>query len=263
MTEEQSLGEGWAMPFHPDDMPATTERWKHSLKTGEEYLTEYRCRRRDGQWRWHLGRALPLRDEDGQIVRWFGTCTDIHEAVIARDQAKQYRAQLLQVLDTAKVTLLSLDKHRRITVIDGNMDGEKLFNGASKTREFVGQDIDDLYIHYSGAPLNNLQSQDIQAVLDGNAREASNVFQSRLTGRYFRARFLPFTRVTRNAGVEGEAYVDGAVGVCVDTTELRERELELKQQEEANSKLTANAIAAKEASRMKSQFLANMSHEIR
>jgi len=78
-----------------------------------------------------------------------------------------------------------------------------------------------------------------------------------------RARFLPFIRVTRNGGVEGEAYVDGAVGVCVDTTELRERESELKKQEEANAKLAANAIAAKEASRMKSQFLANMSHEIR
>lgn len=263
MTEEQSLGEGWALPFHPDDMPATTKRWKHSLKTGEEYITEYRCRRRDGQWRWHLGRALPLRDEDGQIVRWFGTCTDIHEAVTARDQAKRYKAQLLQVLDTAKVTLLSIDKHRQITVIDGNMDGEKLFDGASKTAELVGKDLDELFINYSGTPLSTSQSREIQAVLNGTAREASTGFQSRMTDRYFRARFLPFIRVTRNGGVEGEAYVDGAVGVCVDTTELRERESELKKQEEANAKLAANALAAKEASRMKSQFLANMSHEIR
>jgi PAS domain S-box-containing protein len=52
LTEEESLGAGWRLPFHPDDMPATSERWAHSLATGDEYNTEYRCQGRDGQWRW-------------------------------------------------------------------------------------------------------------------------------------------------------------------------------------------------------------------
>ena len=72
-------GEGWADVFHPDDQPATWARWNRSLATGEPYEVEYRLRRRDGQYRWVLGRALPLRDSDGRIVRWFGTCTDIDE----------------------------------------------------------------------------------------------------------------------------------------------------------------------------------------
>lgn len=49
--------------------------WSHSLRTGDLYNVQYRCRRRDGMWRWMLGRALPLKDSSGKIVKWFGTCT--------------------------------------------------------------------------------------------------------------------------------------------------------------------------------------------
>jgi signal transduction histidine kinase/CheY-like chemotaxis protein len=59
--------------------------WQHSLATGEPYEVEYRLRHRSGEYRWVLGRALPLRDEQGRITRWMGTCTDIHEQVIARE----------------------------------------------------------------------------------------------------------------------------------------------------------------------------------
>ena len=72
-------GEEWANVFHPDDQPETWRRWNHSLATGDPYEVEYRLRRRDGQWHWVLGRALPQRDGAGRIVRWFGTCTDIDE----------------------------------------------------------------------------------------------------------------------------------------------------------------------------------------
>ncbi|KAG9807473.1 hypothetical protein KCU77_g21372, partial [Aureobasidium melanogenum] len=56
LTPEQSLGNGWENPFHPDDMELTVKRWTHSLATGEEYRTEYRCHSVDGEWRWMLGR---------------------------------------------------------------------------------------------------------------------------------------------------------------------------------------------------------------
>lgn len=73
-------GEGWNGMFHPDDQEKAWTRWRHSLETGEPYEIEYRLRHHSGEYRWTLGRALPVRDEAGQIVRWFGTCTDIHEA---------------------------------------------------------------------------------------------------------------------------------------------------------------------------------------
>lgn len=72
-------GEGWSAIFHPDDQPIAWERWRHSLATGEPYEIEYRMRHHSGDYRWTLGRALPIRDAQGHIQRWIGTCTDIHE----------------------------------------------------------------------------------------------------------------------------------------------------------------------------------------
>lgn len=70
LSVEASLGQGWENPFHPDDMEITGKRWRHSLETGEEYRTEYRCRSKEGEWRWQLGRALPMRDASGRITKW-------------------------------------------------------------------------------------------------------------------------------------------------------------------------------------------------
>lgn len=96
LTEDESLGMGWKLPFHPDDMTSTGKRWAHSLKTGDPYNTEYRCRSKDGEWRWMLGRALPMRNaKTGAIEKWFGTCTDIHEAVESRFAARRMVCLLL------------------------------------------------------------------------------------------------------------------------------------------------------------------------
>lgn len=72
-------GEGWNEMFHPDDRERAWARWQHSLDTGEEYEIEYRLRHHSGNYRWVLGRALPMRDEHGAISRWIGTCTDIDD----------------------------------------------------------------------------------------------------------------------------------------------------------------------------------------
>jgi len=76
---DQLLRDGWQNVVHPDDLPAVTERWRHSLATGEPYRVEFRLRAADGTYRWHLAGALAQCDESGKIVRWFGTNTDIEE----------------------------------------------------------------------------------------------------------------------------------------------------------------------------------------
>lgn len=79
---DSSDGRGWdwSTVLHPDDQARSIAVWNHCLATGESYNIEYRLRRAsDGTYRWFLGQALPLRDENGQITRWFGTCTDIHD----------------------------------------------------------------------------------------------------------------------------------------------------------------------------------------
>ena len=72
-------GEGWNDMFHPEDQERAWARWRHSLETGEPYEIEYRLKHHSGVYRWTLGRAMPLHNEAGDIVRWFGTCTDIDD----------------------------------------------------------------------------------------------------------------------------------------------------------------------------------------
>jgi PAS domain S-box-containing protein len=80
MQEGSTDGEGWNNLFHPDDQSRAWELWRTSLKTGLPYEIEYRLRHHSGEYRWVLGRALAMHDADGTIVRWYGTCTDIHMA---------------------------------------------------------------------------------------------------------------------------------------------------------------------------------------
>ncbi|PZO79569.1 PAS domain-containing protein [Sphingomonas hankookensis] len=84
--EGSTDGEGWNGMFHPDDQDRAWSRWRHSLASGEDYEIEYRLRHHSGQYRWVLGRALPVTDGDGTIVRWIGTCTDIDSAKRAAEQ---------------------------------------------------------------------------------------------------------------------------------------------------------------------------------
>jgi PAS domain S-box-containing protein len=87
MTPEQSHGWGWSHLLHPDDRERCLEIWNESLRTGKNYIIEYRFQRAsDGQYRWFLGQAFPLRDPSGQIIRWFGSCTDIHEQKCAQEE---------------------------------------------------------------------------------------------------------------------------------------------------------------------------------
>ena len=76
-TIEESLGYGWLSLIHPDDSPVTDQAWKEAVISGLPYSVEYRLRKADGTYHWQLARATPQRDEQGRIVCWFGTTTDI------------------------------------------------------------------------------------------------------------------------------------------------------------------------------------------
>ncbi len=75
----ETVGDGWSERVHPDDLPLTRERWAVALANGTPYEAEFRLRRADGAYRWHLARALPVTDTTGTVVRWMGTNTDIED----------------------------------------------------------------------------------------------------------------------------------------------------------------------------------------
>ncbi|BAB77706.1 ATP-binding protein [Anabaena sp. FACHB-709] len=96
---EESLGSGWLAALHLEDLERSYETWSKAVETGALYENEYRFKRAaDGSYRWLLGRGLPLKDHQGRVVKWFGTCTDIHE----QKQILEERARLLELEQTAR-----------------------------------------------------------------------------------------------------------------------------------------------------------------
>lgn len=81
----ESVRSSWKEILHPEEAETVIERWEQSLATGEPFLIEYRLRGKDGAFRWFLARAVPLREEDGRIELWIGSCTDIHEQKLGEE----------------------------------------------------------------------------------------------------------------------------------------------------------------------------------
>ncbi len=92
--EGSTNGEEWNGVFHADDQARAWDRWNHSLATGEPYEIEYRLRHRSGEYRWVLGRAQAVLGANGEIQRWYGSCTDIHEIKIAEEQRQLMLAEM-------------------------------------------------------------------------------------------------------------------------------------------------------------------------
>jgi len=97
----QSIDWGWDSVVHPDDLQPIIERWTRAFNTGENFESEFRLKRAsDGAFRWHLGRALPRRDDRDEIVQWVGAVTDIDESKRSKEALQEANDQLgLRVLE--------------------------------------------------------------------------------------------------------------------------------------------------------------------
>jgi PAS domain S-box-containing protein len=95
LSAREASGGGWAATFHAEDRPAVVEKWQSALTTGKPFAVEARARGANGQYRWFLVRAEPLRDERGKIAKWYGTSTDIEDrkraTVMLRESEELWR----------------------------------------------------------------------------------------------------------------------------------------------------------------------------
>ncbi|MBW4695465.1 MAG: PAS domain S-box protein [Lyngbya sp. HA4199-MV5] len=98
LTRAQAQSDGWEAIVHPDDVPVLSEHWLVAQQSGTDYYAEGRMRRHDGVYRWHLHQAIPLKNEQGAIVKWFGTATEIDD----QKRLEQQRDRILQQEQTAR-----------------------------------------------------------------------------------------------------------------------------------------------------------------
>jgi PAS domain S-box-containing protein len=148
LAPEESYGQGWNAVFHPDDQQPAMEAWVQATATGGLFSTEARMRRADGAYRWHLVRGVPLRDAEGTILRWCGTCTDIHdlkEAISTRSHAEH------RLLASATEYRLMFDENPHpMWVFDAESLGFLAVNDAAtklygfSREEFLGMTIEGI-----------------------------------------------------------------------------------------------------------------------
>ena len=110
LTSEQLQGWGWRSTIHPEDLARCLELWTRSIATGEPYEIEFPVRRADGAFRWHLARALALRDDSGRITKWFGSCIDIDDQKRAQEALREAK-EAAEAANRAKDEFLANVSH--------------------------------------------------------------------------------------------------------------------------------------------------------
>ena len=208
------------------------------------------------------GRGSPLRDKSGKIVKWFGSYTDIHDLVKARQEAKNTREQFLNVIKHSKVTIWAIDRDFNITFLEGELMWED--ESPEFVREAIGKNVFQYFGEHQGKEDWDMFADLIRSILEGKLKEWSAEHRVEDKNRWYRTQFAPIIGTKKgNSGQMNEKHIDGLISISIDVTELKERDDKLQSQQKENLRLLNAENAAKEASKFKSQFLANMSHEIR
>jgi PAS domain S-box-containing protein len=116
-TPEQLQGYGWSQFLHPDDCERTLVVRAHALRTGVPYEVEYRLREgQTGDYRWFLVRGMPVRDETGQILKWFGTCTNIEEQKRTEHALRQSQERMRALIDSNIIGIVSVEVDGEVIV---------------------------------------------------------------------------------------------------------------------------------------------------
>jgi PAS domain S-box-containing protein len=141
-------GWDWSAMIHPDDLDKTVATWQAAVRTGIPYAIEHRIRMEDGTFRWHLSRSEPARDDSGDVVRWFGTSTDVHDLKLAQSEAREARDRLAIALQAAEMGMWTSDvsgartlRNLRHDQIFGYEDLQPSWNVEVARRHVIPEDL--------------------------------------------------------------------------------------------------------------------------
>lgn len=135
LTLEESYGHGWNKPFHPDDQKRAWDAWQNATKYGDTYSLECRLRRADGVYKWWLVRGVPVLDDHGAVLKWFGTCTDIDDIKRATDALRESEERFRHIAENTDEWIWEVNKEGLYTYASNVV--EKILG--YKPEEIVGK----------------------------------------------------------------------------------------------------------------------------
>ncbi|HMO24701.1 MAG TPA: PAS domain-containing protein, partial [Tepidisphaeraceae bacterium] len=238
-------GDAWHEVVHPADLPRTVEAWTRSLRTGETYSVEFRIRSRNGDYRWMASRAVPQRDEQGRIIRWFGYTGDIHDQRLKDDALRDSAERLQLTAAAAGMGFWTIDLQSRTVMLDETCArlielpaGVAIPNSTVRER-ICAQDYPQ-----------------VRAAIDDALGGNRYAVEFRINLRDGTQRWLG---ALGNVIRENDRQVR-LVGVNWDITHRKRAEAEREALLDAERRARTEA---ERASRLKDDFLATLSHELR
>jgi PAS domain S-box-containing protein len=281
----EQVNSSWEQVIHPDDFRSTMRKWSECLQKGASYDIEYRLRRHDGVYRWHLCRAEPLRGPAGTIVKWFGTCTDIEEQRRTTDSL-HFLAEASELLSSSldyETTLASVAKLAVPAIADWCAVDILDVCGALRRLAIVHSDpaklrlAEELRVRYPPGP----EDATLQVMRSGNSEIFSEITEAMIDRA---ARDSQHARLLKSLGLKSGLIValpgrEGPLGaISMVSAEsghhFGARELALAEDLARragaavdNARLYRELSQAKDsaeaANAAKDQFLAVLSHELR
>ena len=232
-TETDMEGWGWQSVHDPALLPSVLERWQHSIATGAPFEMEFPLRRHDGVFRWFLTRVAPLRDEQGEIIRWVGINTDI-------DEQKRALALVDDTLESMSDAFFVLDREWKVVRVNRNQ--ERVSN--IQRAQALGRVFWELFPS-AAAPTSKYWI------------EYHRVMEERVTS-HFEEYYAPLDLWT-----EVDAFPSPDSGIAVFFRDISERKRSDLQRAELLEQEQQARAAAEAADRSKDEFLAMLGHELR
>jgi len=231
MSLNELANDGWQRIIHPDDLPNTSRVWKQSMKTGTVFEVEDRKRDRNGQYKWHLSRAIPYKDQSGKITMWIGTNTEMEKqktkslelestALMRSIELAEEKDFSETIINTTIDLIVVYDKNLRI--ISFNKASEAFFG--MKKEEVIGKTLTKIFPKAIGTQ----GEKDLRRSLQGEFIH-NRMFLSPVTGRYYENFLTPLKNT------KGEIYA--CVVIAHDITDSIEALQTLELSEEKFSKL--------------------------
>src|SRR5208283_4952256 len=146
-------GLNWLEYVHPDDVERVTAGWAQSIQSGSSYEAEYRLRSKDGVYRWFRSRAVPIRNPQGKIARWYGTCSDIHDNKLLEQSIRDNATELEKMVDVRTTELQRLSV-RLMTLQDQERRriARDLHDGLGQELAVAKMVLDKLLLQQSSQP---------------------------------------------------------------------------------------------------------------